>query len=136
MNFYKTKYKNISIDFDGVIHGYSKGRQDGIPYDKPKEGAIESLIELYRMGLNIIIFTSRPESEFQMVEDYIRHYLTDIYKNIPLLVTNKKHACVAYIDDRAIHFTNWKQTMNDTVKQIDDYIKEHAIYGEMFKEDK
>lgn len=135
MNYYKTKYKNVSIDFDGVIHSYSKGYQDGRPYDEPKEGAIDALVELHKQGMNIIILTARPEQDFPLVETYIRGRLPEDYKDMPLVITNQKYPCVAYIDDRAIHFTNWEQTMKDLVKQVGNYISEHASYGETFKEE-
>ena len=38
--------KTIVFDFDGVIHKYSKGWQDGSIYDEPVEG-IKDLINEY-----------------------------------------------------------------------------------------
>ena len=56
------KRKTISIDFDGVIHKYSKGFQ-GVDnaYDPPMEGAIESIEKLYNEGYILKILSSRPK---------------------------------------------------------------------------
>ena len=35
--------KNISIDFDGVIHDWNKGWHDGTCYGEPIEGALEAV---------------------------------------------------------------------------------------------
>ena len=40
--------KTIAIDFDGVIHKYSKGWHDGTIYDKANEGAFEFIRELMK----------------------------------------------------------------------------------------
>ena len=42
--------KTIVFDFDGVIHRYSKGWQDGNIYDKPTKG-IKETIEILDVGL-------------------------------------------------------------------------------------
>ncbi len=49
----------IAVDFDGVIHLYSKGWQDGEIYDEPVEDSFDSLRFLMEKYA-VFIFTSRP----------------------------------------------------------------------------
>ena len=111
------KEKTIAVDFDGVIHQYSKGFQglDNV-YDPPMPGSMESLTELKNMGYRLIIVSSRP---VEPIRDWLKkegmlHFFDDI--------TNTKHPARFYIDDHAIRFeknssTNWKDTL--------EFIKEH-----------
>jgi hypothetical protein len=39
------------MDFDGVIHKYSKGWLDGSIYDEPMEGAKEQLAKIVKKAL-------------------------------------------------------------------------------------
>ena len=48
----------VAIDFDGVIHKYSKGWDDGSIYDKPVEGVHKALMELMK-DYWVYIFTTR-----------------------------------------------------------------------------
>ena len=75
----KMSKKTICVDFDGVIHAYSKGFHDGTIYDPPTPGtslALQKLHDEYKVG-----------------------YVSS--------VTNVKPPAVAYIDDRAITFIDW-----------------------------
>ena len=45
------KAKSQAVDFDGVIHKYSKGWVGGAIYDKPMPGALEIMEELTKTGL-------------------------------------------------------------------------------------
>jgi len=97
--------RTIAIDFDGVIHKYSKGWQNGEIYDKPVEGAINTIKQL-QLKYKIVIFTVRDNF------DDIRKWLTlNGIENLPE-VTNKKPVAIAYIDDRGIRFTNWNDIIN------------------------
>lgn len=52
------KRSSIALDFDGVIHRYSRGWGDGKIYDPPMDGAPEA-IERLNKEFNLVIFTAR-----------------------------------------------------------------------------
>jgi hypothetical protein len=102
------KKKTISIDFDGVIHKYSKGFQ-GLDntYDPPMDGAIDSLHQLYEQGFILKILSSRPkEFIYPWLEKWGISHLIDE-------VSNHKFAATIYIDDRGYHFKDWETTMKE-----------------------
>lgn len=106
--------KTIGIDFDGVIHAYSKGWHDGTCYDDAVPYAIDSLNRLSKRGYKIVIFTCRAETEegVAAVRAWLRKY--DLLPGLAeaIEVTDKKPKAIAYIDDRGIRFTNWTDILN------------------------
>lgn len=109
----------VAVDFDGVIHTYGRGWQDGTIYDEPVPGAfdaIESLMGRYAVA----IFTTRDVH--QVAEWLFAHGFDNVAtgwtppfwneKGV-ILVTNLKPAAVAYIDDRGIRFADWGQALAD-----------------------
>lgn len=98
----------ILVDFDGVIHAYSKGWQDGSIYDPPVPGAFAALDAMSEAGYELIIFSTRPA-------DQIRPWLDDHWPGLglDLLITDRKLPAVAMIDDRAIRFESWAQALTD-----------------------
>lgn len=108
----------IAIDFDGVVHTYSKGWRDGTIYDPPIPGALESLRALMDTYA-VAIFTTRDVAQ---VAEWLIGYgfaCRTGHEGVfwseqgELLVTNQKPAAVAYIDDRAVHFTGWHAAMRE-----------------------
>lgn len=99
----------IAIDFDGVIHQYSKGWHDGTIYDPPMEGCREALEKLDD-DFEIIIFSCRASTDEkkQMIIKWLEKY--DMYQFISDITVVKPHACI-YIDDRAIHHVDWPSTL-------------------------
>ena len=114
---YNIKQKNennnqIASDFDGVIHTNSKGYHDGTIYDPPSFGTEDALKQLSKK-YKIVIFTckakpDRPlingKSGKELIEEWLLkynllHYIHEI--------TCEKPRAKYYIDDKAIHFTNW-----------------------------
>jgi len=55
--------RTIAVDFDGVIHAYSKDWHDGTVYDKPVDGSIEALEKLTK-NYAVFIHTTRDPYEF------------------------------------------------------------------------
>lgn len=101
----------ICVDFDGVIHKYSKGWHDGSIYDEPIEGAISSMAKLQRKGFRVAIFTARRE--YLEIGLWLKKH--DVNKELnfnELIITSTKLPAVAYIDDRAIRFVNWTEALN------------------------
>lgn len=112
--------KTIAIDFDGVIHKYSKGWDDGTAYDKPVEGSLEAILKLLR-EYSVFVFTTR---DVYQVQDWFGQQLhkgfgTQIIEDNKfwdtpsvLGISNRKLPAIAYIDDRGIRFTNWTDVLN------------------------
>lgn len=115
---HKLRGKTLAIDFDGVIHRYSKGFKNGKIYDNPVEGVKKAIDKLKNKGYKIIIFTTRLNPMFDDVNRGVR----DVKQNIEEWLdkheiyydelTNNKPPAIAYIDDRGIRFTNWKDILN------------------------
>lgn len=104
--------KTICIDFDGVIHAYSKGWHDGTIYDTPTMG-VWGVLEKLSQDYKIVVLTARARTIKQQLE--IKGWLSayDLLQFVDA-VTNIKPAAVAYIDDKAVSYTgNWNDTMRD-----------------------
>lgn len=122
----------IAVDFDGVIHAYSKGWGDGSIYDDEVEGAFLNL-SLMMIREPVFVFTARrPGQVSRWIEQTSNHTIecttfhprTWYGKRKPfwndrglLLVTNWKLPARLYIDDRAYHFENWRDTMSRVMKK-------------------
>jgi hypothetical protein len=110
----------IAVDFDGVIHAYSKGWHDGTIYDEPVPGAVVALTKLMD-DYAVYVHTTRNAVEvaawlvkwtgLDVRVDYILDGPTFWSEQDKLLVSNRKLPAVAYIDDRAIHFTDWTEAL-------------------------
>ena len=111
----------VAVDFDGVIHTYDKGWQDGSIYGEPVPGALDAIEALMERHA-VAIFTTRDTGQ---VRDWLAgHGFDDIWTDLAweppfwnergaLLVTNRKPAAIAYIDDRGIRFADWGQALAD-----------------------
>lgn len=110
----------LAVDFDQVVHEYSKGWHDGTIYDPPMPGAVEGLRTLMAHE-PVFIFTARRT-------DQTAEWLTGLGFTVRvddgstgnfwnergvLLVTNRKLAARAYLDDRAVVFTTWGKALAD-----------------------
>lgn len=121
---YENLGKVLAIDFDGVIHRYSKGWQDGEIYDPPMPGAIEGLFALQHRGWHLVVFTTREPALQPRVRDWLldwweqgkdaySHWVSNcgLHHLMPE-VTNQKIGAHAYIDDRAFRFESWEGVLD------------------------
>lgn len=93
----------ILVDFDGVIHRYSRGWSDGTAYDEPMPDAKRALQALVDAGWDVVIFSTRDVGQ---ILEWFRKWDFPRYR-----VTNVKEPAVALIDDRAIRFISWDQSI-------------------------
>lgn len=102
------KKRTIAIDFDGVIHRYSKGWQGmDNAYDPPNPGAIEAIKELKSKGYRLVVFSSR---QTDVIREWLaKHELDEYFDDI----TNTKVPAKVYIDDRGYRFVSWEKTMEE-----------------------
>ena len=120
--------KTVAVDFDGVIHAYSRGWRDGSIYDPPIEGAVDGLRALQR-EYSVFIFSSRSADQ---IVKWLRALgvdaVTDDEANFPkfwdsrdvVLVTKRKLAACAYLDDRAVRFTSWPAALNAVQRAVEE----------------
>ena len=88
------------IDMDGVICEERTTFERSLA--KPIAGAIEALQRIKDKGNFITIYTSRGWQEYQATLEWLNRYKVPF----DLLLLGKPIYDV-YIDDRAIHFTDW-----------------------------
>ncbi len=126
--------KTIAIDFDGVIHKYSKGWQDGEIYDEPIEGSFEAIKAFMDAGYCVFILSTRSAAQIKkwlLPRIMISEYERDGMGNDPnkwvgtrygfkcsvigmfehfwneenvLGISNRKLPAQVYIDDRGLKF--------------------------------
>lgn len=111
----------IAIDFDGVLHGYSKGYQDGEIYDPPVPGAAEAMKKMKEQGHYLYIFTTRTNKIFKKKgdgkdekyqENQIKEWMAKYDIPYDKIWTFGKPMADLFIDDRAINFAgNWDDTI-------------------------
>jgi hypothetical protein len=106
----------LAIDFDGVLHSYSKGWNDGTIYDSPVPGAMDALHRLMRDHAVFILTARHTADVAKWLEGHgftctLRHDGKFWNRRGVLLVTDRKLPAAFYIDDRALRFTSWRQTL-------------------------
>lgn len=122
--------KTIAVDFDGVIHSYEKGWDDGTIYGTAIKGAFMGIRQLMNLGYSVYIFTSRnPMDVVNWMQEqtgekndeplaYIFKvkkiaWFTKFWESKDTVgVTDRKLPAVAYLDDRALRFVDWEHTIN------------------------
>lgn len=120
------KKRTIAIDFDGVIHKYSKGYHDGTAYDVPMEGAIEA-IKLLMQKYTVFVLSTRDPKQIQhwfgVHTDLGTEIINDnreFYENEHLVgISQRKLPAIYYIDDRALYFKSWKMTLEKVLNHAD-----------------
>mgnify|MGYP006405902149 CR=1 FL=1 len=120
---YPDELINIGIDFDGVIHKCSKGYYDGTIYDEPIEGALEALKSISKK-YTIIIYTCKARKDrglvngktgIELVWEWLEKHDMAAYVS---KVTAEKPRAKCYIDDKAIKFQSWGETLKEMKKNV------------------
>lgn len=113
----------IAIDFDGVIHSYSRGWQGGEIYDPPVEGTREALTELRAKGWKIYIFSTRTnkiyhKNDHPPQEERMKTYLEEHGIPYDKIWSFGKPMADIYLDDRALNFRGkWVDSLQE-IKQF------------------
>jgi hypothetical protein len=104
----------LCIDFDGVIHSYEKGWQDGVIYGSVVPGFFE-WVERVRDHFRLVIYSSRSKDDAgvtamalwldrQRFVSIKRGGQRDPAKPLEIEFAHEKPAAWLMIDDRAVHF--------------------------------
>lgn len=106
--------KLMMIDFDNVIHNMDKGFYDGTIYGSPVIGVKEALEKL-SSKYDIAVHSCKANPDRPLVEgkngvELIWEWLHkhDLAKFVKIVTFNKLNA-IAYIDDKAIEFSDWNE---------------------------
>lgn len=115
----KTEPMTVAIDFDGVLHGYSQGWQDGRIYDPPVAGSREALEAMKAQGWKIYIYSTRSnklyhKEQFKDQELAMKIWLEEHKIPYDRIWGFGKPMAEIYIDDRALTFRgNWEETLRE-----------------------
>jgi len=118
----------IAIDFDGVIHQYSRGWADGTAYDDPVPGALKSIRDLLPFW-NIFILSTREPHDIEIwLKEHNAPFPCKVIvdADVPdkrwtvrgvVGITDRKLVSRYFIDDRAIVFDKnspreWDRILN------------------------
>lgn len=114
---FDSEINTIAIDFDGVIHDYSKGYHDGTCYGEAIHGAIDS-IKLLAEKYSIVIYTAKARPDRPLVNgktgtELVKEWLEahDILKYVKEITSIKPRAFL-YVDDNCYRFNNWSETLH------------------------
>ena len=114
-------FGTIAVDFDGVLHAYSKKWSDGTIYDNPIPGSREAMQTLLDKGYEVVIYSTRGETRtVKNVEQPHQRHDMKIWLDKHQIPYTRIHdepgkpLCKLFIDDNAYRFTgDWVKCIND-----------------------
>ncbi len=101
--------RHLMVDFDGVLNSYVSGYNRGKLDDAPMPDAVEAMNKLTKAGYEYTVFTTRmatTDDPSKQKLDIMQWLITHGFP-APRDITCTKGPALAYIDDRAVRFTNW-----------------------------
>lgn len=123
----------IALDFDGVVHRYSKGWGDGTIYDPPVNGIRGLIYKLKESGYKVVIYSTRARSIKGRIamREWLKKYMIEVDS-----IAKDKPIAKIYVDDRAINFNgNVKKLETDILKfkpWTETMTKECPVCGKTF----
>jgi len=114
---FESELDNIAVDFDGVLHTFDKGFFDGTCYGKPIKNSLNAIKRLSK-SYKVIIFTAKARPDRPLVNgktglDLVQDWLSKHgFSQYITEVTWEKPRAKYYIDDKAIRFLNWDDTLS------------------------
>lgn len=124
--------KTIVFDFDGVIHRYSKGWQDGSIYDEPNRNIKETIDQLRAENYKVIIVSTRCNTLKGINE--INNWLSK-YNIVVDDICKEKPPAIVYIDDRAIKYDPISRNLIDQIDNFTTYQKDIQILENLNEEE-
>jgi histidinol phosphatase-like enzyme len=97
----------LAIDFDGTIHDPFNVKK-GYKMGQPVQGAATAIKQLQTMGHEIVIFPTWADNmqRRKAIVDWLEYFKVPFDD-----ITSVKPDCDFYIDNNAIRFESWPQTL-------------------------
>lgn len=106
----------LCLDFDGVVHKYERGWQDGTIYSTITDGFWEWAVEAQKL-FSLVIYSSRSKTGIDDMENWmIAQGWPDV---IDIEFAHEKPPAFLTIDDRAVRFDgDWSALDPNTLRQF------------------
>lgn len=132
--------KTLLIDFDGTIHSYENGWQNGKIYGTVVAGFFDFVIS-YSSSYNFAIFSTRSSNPklHKEMKDWVEEKFKDYLESKNLVTSEKlftfpteKPISYKIIDDRAISFNGAWNTIPSQIRQ-NTWLESQKVYEKIYK---